>query len=159
MFRVETTYACHDVSSELFFELKPQISLCNILIPQLSELHLLNTHKKRDQGMDLSDNDILGIVDRLWQTLPQILKNVSHNQSGSQSASINRAQLNLRRRRQSRHHLLQLKLLRSCSCSVGSVTCKGRGMLLHTSGIVDRQLRLRQAISHNQAERKTRARE
>ena len=38
--------------------------------------------------MDLSDNDIQRIVDRLRPTLPQILQNVGNTQSGNQSASI-----------------------------------------------------------------------
>ena len=35
----------------------------------------------KEQGMVLSDNDIRRIVDRLWQTLPQILQNQSGNQA------------------------------------------------------------------------------
>ena len=42
----------------------------------------------KTKGMDLPDNDIQRIVDRLRPTLPQILQNVGDNQFGNQSASI-----------------------------------------------------------------------
>ena len=62
-----------ETTGDLFFAPKEQIFIYSSVV---------GIGTAREKGMDLSDNDIQRIVDRLRPTLPQILQNASNNQLG-----------------------------------------------------------------------------
>ena len=64
-----------ETTGNLFFAPKEQIFIYSSVV---------GIGTAREKGMDLSDNDIQRIVDRLRPTLPQILQNASNNQLGNQ---------------------------------------------------------------------------